>query len=192
MIAALSMLLVGACGDDDDETTTEDTTDETTQTTESDEGAAADMVTITGVDYAYENVPESIAAGSQIVLDNASDGEVHEILAFRLPDDEERPVSELVQLPEEELQALFTAEPIVALAPPGQDSTSVPTPPAVLEEPGRYGFFCFIPTGAPPDEVMQAVQDFIAAGGDDPAGPQYPQTGPPHVAGGMFAEVVVE
>ncbi len=78
----------------------------------------------------------------------------------------------------------------VALAPPGGDSTEFPAPPLTLEQPGRYLFACLIPTDAPPDEVLQAARDFAESGATEGA-PAYPETGPPHVANGMFAEVEV-
>lgn len=129
-------------------------------------------------------------AGTTIRLQNDSEDEFHEIVALRIDDDETRPFEELMQLPAEEQEslALFTG---VAIAPPGGDSGEVPAPPLVLEEPGRYMFACFIPTGAPPQEVMAALREFAASGATEGA-PDYPDTGPPHVTQGMGAEVIVE
>lgn len=185
-VVAIALLLAGACGSDDD------SSDAQAEASDGDTEAAESSVVITADDYAYAGVPETITAGTTVVIQNDSDAEVHELLAWRLPDDETRPVSELVGLPAEELEVLLAGPPVITpLAPPGADSASLPAP-AVLTEPGRYALVCLIPTGAPPDEVMAAVQAFIEAGGDAPGGPDYPDTGPPHVVNGMFADVVVQ
>ena len=52
-----------------------------------------------------------------------------------------------------------------------------------LAEPGRYVVLCLIPTGADPAEYLAA-----AATSD---GPPQVDGGPPHIAHGMFAELVV-
>lgn len=191
----IGALLLTACGGDD---ATDDPTDGATTAPE-DAGTATEAptaagggeaVVVTAVDYAYEGLSAELAAGTTVTLENASDAEVHEILAFRLPDDETRDVGELMSLSEEELGPLLDMRG-VALAAPGSDSTVLPGPPLTVEQPGRYLFACFIPTGAPPDEVMAAVAAFVEAGAPEGEGPAYPQTGPPHAAQGMFAEVTV-
>ncbi|MEM9034762.1 MAG: hypothetical protein AAGD18_09250 [Actinomycetota bacterium] len=161
----LAMLLVGACGDDD----------------------AADVadgvIEITGIDYGYEGVPEQIRAGSSIRLINASEVEVHEIVAVRLDDAENRPVSELAGVPPEELGSLLDGLQTVVVAPP-VDSGFVVEGDGTLSQPGRYAFFCLIPTGADPEEYLAAAAE--AAGG-----PPQVDGGPPHLVAGMYAEVDV-
>ena len=168
---AVAALALAACGDDDDAGAT--ATEE-----------AADVVEVTAIDFGYEGLPATLAAGTQLTLANASEVELHELVAFRLPDDEARPVSELVALPEEEVLATLGEPVTVLLAPPGGDQI-----PAVgdgtLAEPGRYAIVCVIPTGADPDEYLQA-----AAASEE--GPPEVEGGPPHIAEGMFAELVVE
>lgn len=209
VFAVLLVTALAACGDDDDggtgddgdettttteavdETTTTEASDDTTTTTEGDAGdGEGAQVTIGAVDYEYTDVPEVVEAGTELILDNQSEGEVHEILAFRLSDDETRSMDELVQLPEEELTAVLGGPPIAAVAPPGAQSSASPAPPAIVEDPGRYALVCFIPTGAPPDEVMAAVQEFVEGGAQGE--PDYPETGPPHIVQGMYAELTVE
>ncbi len=185
-VVAVALLLAGACGSDDD------SSDAQTEASNGDTESADSSVVITAVDYAFDDVPETVSAGTTLVIQNDSEAEVHELLAWRLPDDETRPMSELVTLPEEELAVLLAGPPVITpLAPPGADSSDLPAP-AVLTEPGRYALVCFIPTGAPPDEVMAEVQAFLEAGGDAPGGPDYPETGPPHVVNGMYADIVVQ
>lgn len=141
------------------------------------------MVTIGAVDYAFEDVPAEIEAGTQLSLTNTSTEELHELVAMRLPDEERRSAAELLTLPEEQLGAMFGNEPAtVLIAPPGAEGMAV-VGDGVLTEPGRYILLCGIPIGADPQEYMAAAQS-----GD---GPPQVQGGPPHFATGMFAEIVV-
>lgn len=163
-VALGAALLLAACGDDELEPET---------------------VTITGVDYAFEGVPERVAAGSTLALTNASTVEVHEIVAVRIPDDVDLSVEELLQLSEEELDALIPPGPpdVVIVAPPGEEGFVVVGDP-VLNAPGRYALVCFIPVGADPEEFMAA--------GEEGDGPPDVAGGPPHFVEGMFAEITVE
>ena len=186
--AAIGMLSLGlaACGDDDDDTaTTDDTPTEDVDTdtdtdaeTDGDE-AAGDVVEITAVDWGFEGLPESVEAGTKLSLTNEGD-EPHELVAFRIPDDETRPVSELVTLPEEELEPIFGAGPPAAVILAATGTTD--TPGAVvgdgtLTEPGRYAIVCFLPVGAD-DSILESE------------GPPESDA-PPHVSQGMFAELTV-
>lgn len=158
----LSVLLV-ACGSDD---------------------VVTGPVEITATDYAYGNVPERVAAGSSITLSNESAVEVHELVAIRLPDDESRPVDELVALGPEELAAFFPLVEAVIVAPPEAEGVVVEGD-ATLDQPGRYALICVIPTGADPEEYLQA------AAAADGAPPEV-DGGAPHIAAGMYAELLVE
>ncbi len=157
---ALAALLLGACA------------------------AAAEPTTVevTAVDYAYEGLPDSVAAGSTIVLTNTSNVELHEFVAIRLPDDETRSVADLVADPEA-LVALFPNVATVVIAPPGEEGFAVEGT-GVLTEPGRYAIICAIPTGADP-------QAYMAAAAEAEGGPPDVPGGPPHFVHGMFAEVTV-
>ncbi len=163
-LSALAVPLLGACGDDEPD-------------------AVEGPIDITAIDYAYVDVPEQATAGATITLTNDSDKEVHEIIAIRLPDDEERPVSELVQLPQEEVEPLFAGLETVVVAPPTAEGFPVEGTGA-LTQPGRYALICLIPTGADPDEYLAAAE---AAEG----GPPEVAGGPPHIVQGMFAELTV-
>ncbi len=196
VLAAASML-VAACGDDD-ETSTEDTsapaeTDDATTTTEepADEEAESEGETIevTAVDYGFEGLPDRIDAGTRLTLVNESSVEIHELVAIRVPDEEERPVDELVTLPEAELDAIFGAGPpaLVVLSPPGASAEeAIPAlGDGTFTEPGRYVVVCFIPVGADPEAYLAAAE----AASD---GPPEVEGGPPHVTEGMFGEFIVE
>lgn len=169
MLPSLIALLTGAvvgCGDDDPESS-----------------PSAERLTVTAVDYAYEGLADEVAAGTEIALVNESQTEVHEFVAVRLDDDETRPVEELVQLPPEELGALFAGVETVIIAPPGSDGFAVEGD-GTLDSPGRYAIVCVIPTGANPDE-------YLAAAAEAEGGPPDVAGGPPHIVSGMFAELVV-
>ncbi|MGH9153961.1 MAG: hypothetical protein ACRD03_16585 [Acidimicrobiales bacterium] len=174
--------LAGACGGDDDD---DDATAGDDATTTAAAAGDAGTVTVTAVDYSFEGLPDEVDAGTRVVLENGSTRELHEFVAIRIPDSETRPVSELVQLPEAEIDALFgSTEPAtVLLAPPGGEMIAA-VGDGTLSEPGRYAVVCFIPTGADPQAYLEAAQS-ATEGPPDVAG------GPPHVANGMFAELNV-
>lgn len=174
-------LVAVACGGDTATTTTTQapTTTAPPTTTE----AAASTVEVTAVDYGYEGLPATVAAGTTLNLFNESDVELHEIVAIRLADDDTRTVDELVQDPEA-LQALFPSVATVILAPPQEAGFAV-VGTGELTEPGRYIIICAIPTGADPGEYM-------AAAAESEGGPPEVEGGPPHFVAGMYTEVVVE
>lgn len=142
-------------------------------------------VTVGLTDYAFTGLPEELAAGSTLTVDNQSDEELHELVAVRLPDDEDRAGEELVQLPPEEFAAFFGGVTTVLLQPPGSDQVIVAEGDGTLEDAGRYLVICVIPTGADPDEYLAAAAE--AEGGP----PEGVEGGPPHVVNGMWAELTV-
>ena len=200
---AITGALLVACSDDEaDADATEEATasaeataTETAAATEAATGtatatetateAAAETVEVTAVDYGYEGLPESVKAGTKLSLANASEAEVHELVAFRIPDDEERSVEELLALPEEEQMALFQGPPAaVILAAPASSESIYAVGDGVLTEAGRYLVACFIPVGADPEAFMEAA----ASSGDEP--PEV-EGGAPHFTEGMWAELTV-
>lgn len=162
MVGALSL----ACGGDDDATV-----------------AADEPVVITMVDFAFEGVPDSIPAGTAITVVNEAPTELHEVVAFRLPDDEERSVDELAHLAPGELVAVLGEPAAVILAVPDGDPI-VAVGDGTLAEPGRYALMCFIPTGVDPDV-------YLAAAAETEEGPPQVDGGPPHFVHGMVAEITV-
>jgi hypothetical protein len=167
-----------ACGDEagaDPTTTAEETADHD----HDDVG-----VTIDGVDYGFENVPDSIPAGTKLGFRNTSENELHELVAFRL--DTDAPLGELLALPPTELEAALGAPVTVILQPPGAPEAIMAVGDGTLIEPGRYVLMCFIPIDADPAEYLAAA---AAAGGGKPEGVA---GGPPHFTAGMVAELTVE
>lgn len=178
-VLALTLLVgvAAACGDDSDDDTSAATSSTTT-------AASTDAVEITAVDYAFEDAPEELDAGATLALRNRSSDELHELVAMRLPDTEQRTADELVRLPDQELGALFAGPPaLVLVAPPDEDGFAA-VGDGTLDEPGRYLFLCFIPTGAEPAAYLDALE---ANPGEPPSVPG----GPPHFTAGMYAEVTV-
>ncbi len=149
-------------------------------------GDGDDTRTVTATDYRFEDLPESVEAGTTLTLENESTTELHEMAFTRLPDDEKRPVDELVKLPEAEAEALFSGPPaLVMFDPPGDAEPIKALGDGRLTEKGRYLVMCSIPTGADPAAFLQASQ---ASQG----GPPQVAGGPPHFVHGMYGEITVE
>ena len=147
-----------------------------------------DTKTVTAADYSFQNLPSSVDAGTTLKLKNSSTKEAHEMVVFRIPDAERRPVRELVNLPESQQEAIFGSGPpaMVMIAPPsGGGETINALGNGKLTEKGRYAVVCFIPTGADP-------QAYLAAAQAQSDGPPNVAGGPPHAAQGMFGEITVK
>lgn len=116
---------------------------------------------VTGVDYAYQGVPQKMSAGAAAFkFTNASKAEFHMMAIIKKKDGVNLTWDELLALPEEQgqekTQFMGTAE-----AEPGKSSKAL-----VQLEPGSYAMVCFISVG----------------GKDD---------GPPHFTQGMKREFTV-
>jgi hypothetical protein len=192
IVGALALTL-GACGSDDDDagsattaapaTTTADSTHDTM-----DHGSTPDdhpIVEVQGIDYGFHDLPEEVEAGTALSFTNVSDKEFHEMVVIRIPDEETRSVEELTMLPPEESDAIFAGSmpALVMVAAPGEDGMAV-VGDGTLTEPGRYAVMCFIPIGADPAVVAEAMQ----ASGDE--APDLGD-GAPHFTGGMYGELTV-
>jgi len=126
------------------------------------EACEFDTVDVTGVDYAFEDVPETIEAGTVAFnFTNAAESEEHEMIVFRRADGVTLGFEELLELGEEESADKIEFK-TVAFAPPGGEGATL----AELD-PGAYAMVCFIPVG----------------GGEE---------GPPHFTQGMIQEFSVE
>lgn len=130
-------------------------------------------------------MPASIPAGTTLELQNTSDTELHELVAFRLPDGDDISLTELVQLAPDELTPRLGAPATVVLQAPGSDQQIVAVGDGSLQEPGRYVIMCFIPTGVEPHVYLDAA---AASNGEPPV----VEGGPPHFVNGMYADLTVE
>ncbi len=179
--AAVAAVVVLGAGCSDESASSETTAPRSTSTVAATTGH--DHVEVRAVDFDFEGLPKTIEAGTRLTLTNGAPREMHELVAFRLPDDEDRPVADLLKLPETDLGPLLGQPTTVLLAAPGADQI-----PAVgdgtLTEPGRYLVMCSIPTGVDPAEYLSAA---AASAGQKPDVPG----GPPHFTSGMFAELTV-
>src|SRR5690606_22931399 len=112
---------------------------------------------VVAVDFGFAQLPETVPAGTRLTLRNDASGELHELVAFRLDDDETRTIDELVALPPQDMQAALGEPTTVILAPPASEQIAVPIGDGTLSEPGRYAILCLIPTGADADEYLTAA-----------------------------------
>lgn len=160
------------------ETTTQALTSGDTSATQTPEFAAAQAevdagalaacgfteTAVTAVNYEYQGLPDTLAAGESAVTLTNEGEDLHEIVLARIDDDVTMPVEEVLALPTE--QALASVQLVgIAVAPPGSSDTVFVDAP-----PGRYVVVCFIPEGT------------TLAG---------PGTGPPHFTLGMLKEITV-
>ena len=124
-------------------------------------GCGYEEVDITAVDYAFENVPESVPSGTvSFSLANEGD-EQHEFILFRRADGETRTVDELLALPEEESETalLFTQAIVTEPGATGYANAEL--------EAGGYVAICFLPVGGgeegPPHFTEGMVTEFEVA-----------------------------
>jgi hypothetical protein len=156
-------LVFAACGDD------------------TDAGTADGVLDVTLSDFSFGDLPDEVAAGTRLEVDNTSDDELHELVAVRLADGDDRPVDEIVA---SGLDAVLSAGPPAAVllaAPGGVQIAAVGD--GVLADPGRYLLLCAIPTGADVGEYLEAARTSD--------GPPQVDGGPPHFVNGMVDAIVV-
>jgi hypothetical protein len=131
----------------------------------------AEKLDVTGVEYAFEGMPDTLSAGL-VALRFTNDGdEYHEIIVFRKNDGVTESFDEILELPEGQSEELMTFVG-AANAEPGESRATV-----FEVEAGEYIALCFIPVGAP-------------VGGPEGEGEDPP--GPPHWVEGMRSEFTVE
>ena len=161
-----------------------------------------EIYTVRAVDYAFEDVPDTIEAGI-VGFDLENDGrEVHEMVLFRINDDVDLSIQELTELPEEESQSMVEFVTVAFAAPGESDITFHDL------RPGRYGMLCFIPLGTTDMSILEGEPSGEATGDatggapstteatsqtadmtTDSSGPS--EMGPPHFTQGMMAEFEV-
>lgn len=130
------------------------------------ENCGYETVEVRAVDFAFEGVPETLAAGRVGFTFTNHGHELHEMVVFRINQGVDLSFEEILQRPQQQAedQIGFVG---AGFAPPGETDAEV-----MQLEPGRYGMACFVPMGTTDPE----------AGAD----------GPPHFTEGMFAEFSVE
>jgi hypothetical protein len=191
-IAAATLLgatvALTACGSDDEGDAAADDTgaasDDGTSTTTTGAPAEDGVVEVELVDFAFEGLPDAIAAGTRLTITNSAEVELHKLSALPIAEDEERPVEELLALPGEELAAILRVRPATVLvaAPGGPQVDEVGD--GTLSTPGRYLIICAIPLGLDPDAYLDSLPN--------DGRPQMTGGGRPHFTLGMVTELVVE
>lgn len=135
-----------------------------------------ETVEVVGVDYAFEGVPESVAAGTTLTFRNAG-SEFHEMIVVRITD-ETTPLEELMAMPEEESAALSEFIGYTSTFPGTVADGSV-----TLTAPGRYTLVCVVRQGSDP-AAFEAI-GFDPSQLDDDFDPS---TAPPEVQA-LLAEI---
>ncbi|MAT04460.1 MAG: hypothetical protein CL424_05390 [Acidimicrobiaceae bacterium] len=184
-LAIIAALTLAACGDDADGTATPvqadtDTTDTDTTDADTTDTGSTGVLQVEMADFHYGDLPDEVPSGTRIEVTNSSESEIHEFVAVRLADDDNRPVADIIA----DLEALLGSGPptAVLLAAPGGEQIAA-VGDGTLDEPGRYIIVCVIPTGADPAEYLAAAADSD--------GPPDVDGGAPHVMNGMYAELTV-
>ncbi|MGH9110702.1 MAG: hypothetical protein ACRDZN_00110 [Acidimicrobiales bacterium] len=111
-----------------------------------------DTVDVSGVDYAFEGIPETTPAGTTGFRFTNDGTEPHEMVIFRVNDGVTGSLEELLAAPEEDAGQNLTFAG-AAFAEPGQWGATF----ADLE-PGRYAAVCFVPVGGAEDGPPHFMQ----------------------------------
>jgi plastocyanin len=162
------------------------------------EGAVVD---VTGVEYAYQNLPTSIPAGTTLTFSN--DGvEFHEMAISRVADGVTESFEELMAISAEGRD--LAAEGFVEGVGDGQPLFAAPGSTAeggfTLDQEGRYVILCFIPVGADAAKLAEVGVDLSMLGPDTDPSTLSPEAqavvgefmaNPPHFTQGMIQEFTV-
>jgi hypothetical protein len=122
------------------------------------EGCGYETADVTAVDYAFEGLPETLPAGPVSFALTNEGTEEHEMIVVRRNDGETRPVEELLELPEAEVEQVVTFTG-ATFAQPGDTGYL-----AADLDAGGYVALCFIPVGGgedgPPHFTEGMVTEF--------------------------------
>ena len=150
--------------------------------------AGEEAVEVTGVDYAYQNLPTSVPAGTNLAFNNAGT-ELHELAVARIADDTAESLEELMAMGDAALEqglVELIGETGPLIANPGEAAEGA----LVLEREGRYVAICFIPQGFVPSTLadLGVTPDMMGPDAnpeDLPPEAQAIMANPPHAALGM-------
>jgi hypothetical protein len=117
---------------------------------------------VRGIDFAFEGIPDEIDAGRvSIEFTNGTDAdEPHEMLLMKRVDGADEPVTELLDLPEDELFGKVVPTAVAYADEAGGTNVAL-----VDLEPGAYIAICMIPTegDGPPHAVHGMVDEFTVS-----------------------------
>jgi hypothetical protein len=182
---------IDALGEGDAEPFNADDTSTTyfTMVGEALDGCVEEVIEVTGVDYAFTGVPETVPSGPiGMRFTNGTDAEEqHEFIIFKKADGDTRSAEEILNDPASQEQG------------PGEFAGAVFATPGTTAgtfldlAPGDYIAVCFIPVGSGehemPDGSMEDGGEDQAT--DDQAPEEEGESGPPHFTQGMVAEFSV-
>jgi hypothetical protein len=100
-------------------------------------------VRVTSTDFKYDGIPPEVTPGAVAVTFGNLGAEPHEMEVFRIDDSEQRPVTDLVALPDAERGLVLTAVATSINADPGEIDRKF-----LKLVPGRYGVACLVPQGS--------------------------------------------
>jgi len=120
-----------------------------------------EIVEVGAVEYAFEDLPETVPAGVTGLVLNNDGAEPHEMIVFRVNDGVTGSAEELFAAPEDQIQQNLTFAG-AAVAQPGASGVTFPE-----LEPGRHVVVCFMPVGGgedgPPHFMQGMVGEFEVA-----------------------------
>ena len=158
---------------------------------EAEAAAEGPVVQVTAVEYAFQGLPTSLPAGTQLGFTNAG-AEVHEMVLVRIADDTTETLDELLAMdaqgrdPVAEGLVEMIGENGPLFAAPGTTAEGT----LLLEREGRYVVLCFIPQGLTDVSVLESLgPDTDPA--DMPPEVQAIMANPPHFTLGMIQEFTV-
>ena len=157
------------------------------------DGCVDEVIEVTGVDYAFTGVPETIPSGPiGMRFTNGTDAdEEHELIIFKKADGDTRSAEEILNDPAAQEQGPGEFAGAVFAAPGETAGTFLDLAP------GDYIAVCFVPVGSGEHEMPEGEADdpMEDAGEDqatdDQASEGEGEGGPPHFTQGMVAEFSV-
>mgnify|MGYP001826924169 FL=1 len=153
-------------------------------------------VEVTGVEYAFTGLPETLPVGSQLTFTNQG-AELHELVLVRIADGVTESLEELLAMEAEGrdpmaegLVEMVGAGPLLAM--PGETAEGS----LALDQEGQYVALCFIPQGFDPTALQAAGVGLEDLGPETdpstwPEEVQAIMANPPHLEGGMITEFLV-
>jgi hypothetical protein len=147
------------------------------------------VVEITAVEYAFQGVPNSVDAGTELRLFNAGE-EMHDLNVFFVAD-ETAPLEALVppQGAHIGVIAALPGEYGVPMVVPGGGGP-LAAAPLVLDQPGRYVLYSTMNEGSDPDRWREFLDANLEAGRDRGVPPPF-GSGEPDFLKGMVADLHV-
>jgi len=150
ILAVLMALILAACGSDDPSSSpaasVETSTDASPDLSPGENGQAMNSYAIIGTEYAFEDVPSEVPAGSELIFINEGQ-EAHEMLVVRRNDDSTVSFEEVARMDQTSAEAEIQIIGQVVAAPGETAPESI-----VLTEPGDYALICFFPIAPGEDD----------------------------------------